>query len=71
MTAVNSQPNAGARAPASRYVRDHDGVLAGLPIRPGIAAASLPLFGESCWDVAPAVFREKPGVVIAASILAC
>jgi hypothetical protein len=59
MTAVNSQPNAGARAPASRYVHDHDGVLAGLPIRPGIAAASLPLFGESCWDVAPAVFREN------------
>ena len=30
MTAADSQPNAGARAAASRYVRDHDGVLAGL-----------------------------------------
>jgi len=59
MTTADSQPNAGARATASRYVRDHDGVLAGLPIRPGIAAASLPLFGESCWNVAPAVFREN------------
>ena len=34
-------------------------MLAGLPIRPGIAAASLPLFGETCWDVTPAVFREN------------
>ena len=44
---------------ASRYVRDDEGVLAGLPIRPGFAAASLPMFGETCWDVAPAVFREN------------
>jgi hypothetical protein len=52
-------PVAAAHAPASRYVHDQDGVLAGLPIRPGIATASLPLFGETCWDVAPAVFREN------------
>ena len=59
MTAVIGQPNAGDPAAASRYVHDNDGVLAGLPIRPGVAAASLPLFGESSWNVAPAVFREN------------
>jgi hypothetical protein len=59
MTAAVARATAGARVPASRYVRDHDGVLAGLPIRPGIPAASLPLFGEDCWDLAPAVFREN------------
>jgi hypothetical protein len=52
-------PDAAAHAPSSRYVHDQDGVLAGLPIRPGIAAASLPLFGETCWDVAPAVLGVR------------
>ena len=59
MTAAIGPADAAAYVPASRYVHDQDSVLAGLPIRPGIAAASLPLFGETCWDVAPAVFREN------------
>ena len=59
MTTASGRANVASHLPASRYVREHDGVLAGLPIRPGIAAASLPLFGENCWDVAPAVFREN------------
>src|ERR1019366_4901270 len=43
----------------SRHVRDSDSVLTGLPIRPGIPPASLPLFGQDQWDVRPAVFREN------------
>jgi len=47
------------RPMASVHVRDTDGVLAGLPTRPGISLSSLPVFGEDHWDVAPAVFREN------------
>ena len=43
----------------SRHVRDSEGVLTGLQVRPGIPTSSLPLFGDDNWDVAAAVFREN------------
>lgn len=59
MTKMLARIDATVALPASRYVRDGDGVLAGLVIRSGVPKASLPLFGEDLWDVTPAVFREN------------
>ena len=68
MTKTRARIATAVTPPASRYVRDGDGVLDGMAIRPGVSKASLPLFGEDLWDVTSAVFRETPGGVIAASI---
>ena len=59
MTTTLALADAAPALLASRHVRDSEGVLAGLPIRPGVPKASLPLFGEDHWNVTPAVFREN------------
>lgn len=59
MTKASARITTAVTPPASRYVRDGDGVLDGLAIRPGVSTASLPLFGEDLWDVTSAVFREN------------
>ena len=59
MTKARARIATAVTPPASRYVRDGDGVLDGLAIRPGVSKASLPLFGEDLWDVTSAVFREN------------
>ena len=70
MTAA-ALPTLPPRLPASRYVHDQDSVLAGLPIRPGIAAASLPLFGETSGTWRRPYSARTPGAAIAASISRC
>jgi integrase len=59
MTSILARAGDIAASLVSRHVRDSDHVLSGLPMRPGVPRASLPLFGEDYWDVTPVVFREN------------
>ena len=59
MTKARARITTAVTPPASRYVRDGDGVLDGPAIRPGVSKAALPLFGEDLWDVTSVVFREN------------
>jgi hypothetical protein len=59
MTSPLASADIGYGSLVSRHVRDSEGVLTGLQVRPGIPTSSMPLFGDDNWDLAAAVFREN------------